>query len=892
MPNDFSTQLSTEQQGKQIIGPMGNRGGFLGGLADFASGLISANVHREDQARSLSNQDYQEQVRQGQNEAAIGYLKALQTADDQLNPVQPTDNADLVSSGIAAPTPVTGSPLPNIPGTNVASTPPGFENGGVPPDVAQGAEQLRRASTAVAQGRASQGTLDLHLENVINDAIARHPDAAAEILSFYHSQGFTHYLYQDVQNTLTAQESQQAQMRQSADAQVQYAVTHGLGSATTDDYFTLAARGQHGMFLQAQAEANQHRLDEIKTQLEIGRMTTQQADNETTHTAESVLQNAFNIADQNISPIIQQWATLAAGADLDQTIRLDGMRQALTGNIEAAHVAARAAVARAGGRNLQSNLAAVDTYFQGYQRMMDNVTSGDSSQFRANMRALEATRTQLHLTGRRQLQMYTYLSETFGQNTVNAMFNDGILSHVAPGVMTQLAHELAGFTASPDQTSAQIHLAHIAQLLRGNASLTDVPESQRAAVLGTLTPTVRTSNGLVAQSIANRQTPDFQQLSTSLNGTTTVIDAITSLQHGTTRIGSVITASNFIGDRNTRLAIEAGINNPQTHDQSLALMTGARAGAARLLTILQPQAQTAQDSTGVLRIVYVPGHGYQVQGDRSRYATYLANTAAQRTVPIGMGGRLGTQPDASPPRTYEDILRRNDANLQNIANALNSNINMLANTRQYDSHQPLQQLPFNQALDFWATGRLPSDVAARMQEQSNRPNLMNQQIDALERRISEMPSHIQANPESRVNLPQSVVEYQPIISEIATRYGIPAGFFAAMINQESSWNPTANAHDRFPNSHAFGLGQLQPATARRYGLHVEMDANGNPTANDERRDPRRNLDASARYLLDLYNENGHDWGRALDAYSGNSHSSEARQRILSQLPQETPDAQH
>ncbi len=893
MPNDFSVQLPTEQQGKQIIGPMGTRGGFLGGLSDFASGLINADVHRVGQRDQMNEQARRESTQAALDEVAVGYLKSLESANDQLHPIRPEDTADLVSSGLTAPNPpsVTATALPDIPGTNVAAPPAGFENG-VPPDVARAARDLNQVQIAVSQGRASQATLDLRLENVVNDTIARHPDAAAEILTFLHSQGLTHSLYQDVQNQMDTEEARRRQLQQSADAQVNYAVTHGLGSATTDSYEVLAQRGQRGMALQAEAQALQAQQEANERALRLGNMTREAADHARGDTAQSVLQNAFAVADQYLSPIIQDWTTLAASADIEQTGRLDAMRQTITGNLEASHVAARAAVARAGGPHLEANIQAVDNYYQGYQRMMENVVSGDSSRFRANVRALEATRTQLHLQGRRQLQMYTFLSDTFGQGTVNAMFNDGILSHVPPAMMTQLANELAGFTASNDENSATIHMAHIAQILRGNASLQDVPEAQRAAIIGTLTPTATTANGLVVNALATGQPVDPQVLQGGLNASTGVIDAITSIQPGTTRIDSAVTASRFIGNRNFRTAVIAGINNPTTHDQALAVMTGGRAAAARLHSILRPQALAATDTaTGVLRVEYFADqHRYRVVADRSRYAQYVARmgnlTGMGGPVPTGMGGRLGGN---SPPLTFEEIQSRGDRRLQDMSDALNGNIGMLANTRQYDSHQPLQSLSFEQSVDYWATGVLPPAVSEQMRTAGEGPNLLNQQIDALETRIADMPNHVIANPESRVNLPQSATEYQPHVTSSAARYGIPAEGLAAVIGQESGWDPlargTVTPSGQSAPPDVVGLGQfLIPRTAARgqtlaetrrgsaaarYGL-IDVDDQGNITR-DDRTNPQMAIEATAHYLSDLHTRLG-SWGAALDAYGVTAES--------------------
>ncbi|MBI4382862.1 MAG: transglycosylase SLT domain-containing protein [Nitrospinae bacterium] len=121
-------------------------------------------------------------------------------------------------------------------------------------------------------------------------------------------------------------------------------------------------------------------------------------------------------------------------------------------------------------------------------------------------------------------------------------------------------------------------------------------------------------------------------------------------------------------------------------------------------------------------------------------------------------------------------------------------------------------------------------------------------------------------PVSPVSADNTVTPIRQLIAEIAGKYGIPEPWFAKLVRQESGLDPSAES----PKG-AMGLGQLMPATARELGLRV-----GSPRDRGEGSvwHPASNLDASARYLrqlYDLYANKGIDvneaWSFAAGAYN-------------------------
>lgn len=86
---------------------------------------------------------------------------------------------------------------------------------------------------------------------------------------------------------------------------------------------------------------------------------------------------------------------------------------------------------------------------------------------------------------------------------------------------------------------------------------------------------------------------------------------------------------------------------------------------------------------------------------------------------------------------------------------------------------------------------------------------------------------------------------------LARKYDIPEDIFLALIEAESGWNPGA-----LSRRGAIGLTQVMPETARKMGYDPDH----------LKEDPVSQLEAGARYLLNMYREFG-NWVHAVAAYN-------------------------
>jgi hypothetical protein len=108
-----------------------------------------------------------------------------------------------------------------------------------------------------------------------------------------------------------------------------------------------------------------------------------------------------------------------------------------------------------------------------------------------------------------------------------------------------------------------------------------------------------------------------------------------------------------------------------------------------------------------------------------------------------------------------------------------------------------------------------------------------------------------SNLHPRAHLRLTLDQWQPLIDEASTRFGIPASWIRGVMRLESGGHETLNGALTTSSAGAMGLMQLMPATYA--DLRIRHGLGANPY------DPRNSILAGAAYLREMYDAYGYPY---------------------------------
>jgi len=439
-----------------------------------------------------------------------------------------------------------------------------------PKDVLSGVSDLNSTRKAEDAGRVPLGTLDIKLESFIQSKMAQYPDQAVDIMKYVKEQGYDHYLFRNIDQSKKIEDSQlDATNSARADA---FKVAMSNGWVNQSDFNGGVLYGQKIQAQKNQFEASVAAAAEARTSTTFNdEQRTKLVSVAKTNATQALTQMIDTQAGPSIDGLIQTMSALEGRPDFETVTA--NLVPKINRSIEFFRSQALQAAGKAGlsGDDLKPIQDRLDTY----QKMVQNLTTGPSSEFTMLKTGAETLQNKLSIDTATAYPLATKLKAIMGNGWTS------LVPALPENVAKQLGLELQGAakTGGLDTPQGQQALSDMIKATKGQLDLKTLsPDRAKVAIRGTLSALDWTTKNIVSKADTSSQT---QQ--TWKGSYTTLLNAARGLTPNVSDADSLSTAANAIANQGSRTVIRNFLANSDGREIGEALALGSRAAAEQLL---------------------------------------------------------------------------------------------------------------------------------------------------------------------------------------------------------------------------------------------------------------------------------------------------------------------
>lgn len=659
----LTSTISTVNSGKPIIDPGPADPGFLGAVANFASGAIdsvSAYTKDRDRRKAQSDQDSNDKaldtlvgdVHDLRREAAQGALSPSELAVDY------------------------GDSPSNVPASALMQ-----------------ADGVLRVKRAVEQGRATPGTLDMRIENLVTSLNHQFPESRYEIAVAMKGLGIDHYVFRDEIARRDFQDAGQAAQIATMKTQIDFAAQRGLVTATTKPE-DAAEIGRLAMAELAKGEAAKARSDQIRADRTLS---LQEQEAKLKQTGAEVQASLIGQAALSVAPLIDATtlALSAAGTDAERQTALGQFRVQTQAALTAYRSRGVVEITAAGGGTDE-----VKGFTDYVDSQVEAVNSLYNTSFEQNIAASKNLAAALNIDMGRAMPIYSRIQAAIGPAAASAVINglDGVPG-LDPKMIEAAKKELTQF--DPTSPRGVMSIARAIGYLRGEVGLKDLTSEEAVAYIRTNATALRANQ----TAVLSGNTAALDPWKTTYANT---VEAVVELAPTTTTPASLASASTQFATPEARRALDlARKDDPEFGG---ALTQSSRAAAAKMISMAR---SVPSKTDGPFTTSYNDKMArFEATLTREAYDKYLEGVVRQRQMAVGAvegSGQLSRTDALQGVPSYAEMQKQVPESVNQRLTALNNGLAHLILTDQYDPAIP-KTLTGKERSRMYATGATPTSL--------------------------------------------------------------------------------------------------------------------------------------------------------------------------------------